>query len=192
MLGLAPVALATVGLQFALFVNALALLGIDAAPAAEGQPSPAKSVGAAASLAGGITLIFASMWFLIGAPLGREGAAVPVQLTFSAITGMYGLLWLGLAIVQMMGWDARPVGNTALISAVIQVIEMIIIAGWGLTLHLTLVEIVLLSYVVVLVGFWAVTHGRLAPRIQGYLLLIGVVTTFYLMFWASGILLPPG
>jgi hypothetical protein len=191
-MGLLPVAVAIVGLQYALFCNALALLGIDAQPADPTSPNPTRSVGAVGSLTGAISLLFGAFWLVIGAPLGREGGVVPVQLTFSATLAIYGLLWLGVAIVQMAGWDARPLGNAALIAFLMTVISMIVIATWGLTLHLILVEVVLLSYLLVLLGFWAVTHGKLSPKVEGAFLLIALVTSFYLLVWGGGILPAPG
>lgn len=188
--GLNPLAFGITGLQFALFGNGFLLLGIDS-DSAPGQPSPAKTVGVAASLIGGIALTFQALWFIVGAPFGREGAAVPVQLTFSAIAAMYAFIWLGAGITQMLGWDLRPIGNIALLCLILQLIEMAVIASWGLTTHLVLVEVVLLSYVLVLAGFWAATHGKVSTRPVGVLCLVAFVLTLYLQFWASGILPTP-
>ncbi|MDR7434830.1 MAG: hypothetical protein QN189_06845 [Armatimonadota bacterium] len=191
-MGLLPVAVAVVGLQYALFCNAWALLGIDAHPLEPTGPPPARSIGAVGSLTGAISLLFGAFWLVIGAPLGREGNVVPMQLTFSVVMAIYGFLWLGVSIVQMAGWDLRPVGNAALIALIMTIIAMIVIGAWGLTLHLILVEVVLLSYLLVLLGFWGVTHGKLAPKVEGVLLLIAMILSFYLMLWASGILPAPG
>lgn len=184
-MGLAPIAIGMVGLQFALFVNAMPLLGVDADVRQAG--SPARTVGAVGSLLGAVALLFMSFWFIVGAPLGKEGIVPQVQLTFSLISGMYGLLWLGVGITQMLGWDARPLGNAALIAAVMQVIAIVVIARWGLNTNLVLIEVVLAIYTAVLLGFWGATHGRFAARGEGGLLLLAVLGTFYLQFWASGI-----
>ncbi|HBY97107.1 MAG: hypothetical protein M5U01_38005 [Ardenticatenaceae bacterium] len=190
---LAPIAIGMVGLQFALFTNGLALLGIDAAPAGEGGLDPAKSIGVAGSWIAAISLLFMSFFLLIGAPFGTEGLAAEVQIMFSAISGMYGFLFLGFGIVQVRGWDLRPVGNAALGAAIMQVIEVIIIAArWGLDLNNIITEIVLLIYVVALVGFWRTTHGELQPRTQGWLLLLAWLGTFYFLFWSGGLLPVPG
>jgi len=189
---LAPITLGMVGLQFGLFANALALMGIDAAPAGEGQPDPGKSVGMAGSLMAAMSLIFMAFWLLIGAPFGTEGAAAEVQIMFSAISGMYGFLFLGFGFVQLKGWDLRPVGNVALCAAILQVIEIIIIATrWGLGLNNILTEIVLIIYVAALVGFWRTTHGKQSPAIQGWLLLLAWLGTFYFMIWSGGLLPAP-
>ena len=127
MIGISPLALGITGLQFALFGNAFMLLGIDSTPL-PGQPSPAKTVGIAARLIGAIGLIFQGLWLVIGAPFGREGAVVATQLTFSAISAMYGFIWLGAAFVQIFGWDLRPLGNIALGCLIMQLFEMAIIA----------------------------------------------------------------
>ena len=120
---LASIATGMVGLQFGLFVNALALLGIDATPAGEGQPDPGKSVGMVGSLIAALSLIFMSFTLVVGAPFGTEGLAAQVQIMFSAISGMYGFLFLGFGFIQLQGWDLRPVGNAALGAAIMQVIE---------------------------------------------------------------------
>jgi hypothetical protein len=189
--GLAPIALGMVGLEFALFGNALALLGVDAQPLTAQGPSPGRAVGVASSLIGALSLIFMAFWLVMGAPLGRDGALVPVQLTFSAISGMYGFLFLAFGVVQVLDWDVRPVGNVALICALMQVIEIFVVVGWGLTTGNLLTLAVLATYTVTLVGFWATTHGKFPPRAQAVLLLLSALGTFYFQFWASGILPGP-
>jgi hypothetical protein len=190
MQGLSPVALGITGLQFALFANALYLLGIDS-DRPEGQSDPAKTVGVAGSLIGALGLLFASAWFVIGAPFGREGQAAAVQLLFTIITGMYGFIWLGAAFAQIFGWDLRPVGNLALLCLIIQVFAMVVLASWGITLNTLLIELVWFSYVLVLAGFWAATHGKISTRLVGYACLLAFVLDFYPHFWASGILPAP-
>lgn len=188
-MGLAPVALGMVGLQFALFVHALWLFGADADEQQAGPPL--RSIGAVGSLLAAVSLLFMALWFLIGAPLGTEGSLPQVQLTFSLVAGIYGLLWLGVAVVEMKGWDMRPLGNAALIGAIMTVVSILVIAGWGLNTHLALVELVLVAYTLVLLGFWGVTHGKFSAKGEAWLLLLAVVGTFYLQFWASGILPAP-
>jgi len=190
---LAPITIGMVGLQFGLFVNALALLGIDAAPAGDGQPDPGKSVGMVGSLIAALSLIFMSFTLILGAPFGTEGLAAQIQIMFSAISGMYGFLFLGFGFVQLRGWDLRPIGNAALGAAILQVIEVIIIAVmWGLNLNNIITEIVLIIYVIALVGFWRTTHGQQSPQIQGWLLLLAWLGTFYFMLWSGGLLPVPG
>lgn len=189
---LAPITIGMVGLQFGLFANAFALLGIDATPAEEGGPNPGQAVGMAGSLIAALSLIFMSFTLLLGAPFGTEGLAAEVQIMFSAISGMYGFLFLGFGVVQVKGWDLRPVGNVALLSAIMQLIEVIIIAArWGLDLNNIITEIVLIIYIVVLVGFWRTTHGKQAPNVQGWLLLLAWLGTFYFMIWSGGLLPAP-
>ncbi len=189
---LPSIAIGMVGLQFGLFVNALALLGVDATPAGEGQPDPGKSVGMVGSLMAALSLIFMSFTLVVGAPFGTEGLPAQIQIMFSAISGMYGFLFLGFGFVQLQGWDLRPVGNAALGAAIMQVIEIIIIAVmWGLSLGNILIEIVLIIYVVALLGFWRTAHGKQSPQIQGWLLLLAWLGTFYYMFWSGGLLPAP-
>jgi hypothetical protein len=60
-----PLAFGLMGFNFAMWLTAFNLLGIGTA-SKEGGPSPTKTVGAAGSLAGAITLLFAAMWFVVG------------------------------------------------------------------------------------------------------------------------------
>lgn len=197
MSSLAPITIGMVGLEFALWANGVQLLGVDAKPATEDGPSPTASVAVAGSAMGAITLLFMSIWLVVAAPLGADGEAAKLGLLFSAIAGMYGLLWLGAAVVQARGWDMRPIGNLALLCLVLQVIEMALLASYqtaaGIpTAHFAFIEIALGLYVLVLAGFWAVTHGRINARPVGLACLLAVVGTLYIMIYGGGLLAPPG
>jgi hypothetical protein len=130
------------------------------------------------------------------APALDGGDQAELGLLFSAISGMYGLLWLGVAVIQARGWDMRPIGNLALLCLGLQVIEMGLLASYrtaaGLsTAHFLLTEAALAGYVLVLAGFWAVTHRRINPRPVGLLCLLAVVGTLYIMVYGGGLLTPP-
>ena len=193
-----PLSLGIMGLALALFANALPLLGIDAAPLKEGGHSPGKTVAVVGSLAGAITLTFFALWFIIKAPFGMEDPIlVRLQTLFASLGGKFGLLWIGVTLAQILGWDLRPVGTMCLLLALIHVIEMIILPSLALPagftiLNIILIEVVFVSYVLVLLGFWAVTHGKIAPKPVGWILLIATVGTLYLQFVASGVVLIPG
>jgi hypothetical protein len=110
---------------------------------------------------------------------------------------MYGLLWLGAAVVQIRGWDMRVIGNLALLCLVLQLVHMALLASYraeaGMsTLHFVLVEAVLASYVLVLYGFWGATHGRLKPRVTGWLCMLASLGTLYILVYGGGLLAPPG
>jgi hypothetical protein len=198
-MALAPITIGMVGLQFALWANGMQLLGVDQEPPQDetDDVSSGRAVAVAGSAMGAVTLLFMSGWLVTAAPLGDEGIAVQLGLLFSAISGMYGLLWLGAAVVQLRGWDMRVIGNLALLCLVLQVIEMGLLASYraeaGLPLaHFILVEAALGSYVLVLYGFWAVTHGRTAAKPVGWLCMLAVVGTLYLMVFGGGLLEPLG
>jgi hypothetical protein len=197
MMSLAPITIGMVGLLFALWANGVQLLGVDAKPATEDGPSPTASVAIAGSAMGAITLLFMSIWLVVAAPLGTEGEAPRLGLLFSAISGMYGLLWLGAAVIQARDWDMRPIGNLALLCLVLQVIEMALLASYrtaaGIpTAHFALIEIALGFYVLVLAGFWAVTHGRIDARPVGFVCMLAVIGTLYIMVYGGGLLDPLG
>lgn len=192
-MALAPIALGMTGLQFSLFVNGLHLSGVDNEPADEDAPAPDKTV-ALASLVAAIALIFMSFWLVIDAPFGTEPPFGAIQLVFSAVSGMYGLLHVIFAGVQYRGLDLRHVGNAALAVGIMQVLFIPIIQQWtgalGAT-NVTLINAVLAIYVVIMVAVWGAVHGRWSVKYAGYSLLVGFVGTFYLQLFASGILPPP-
>ena len=188
-MGLNPLSFGIMGLALALFANALPLLGIAAEPLEEGGHSPTKTTAVIGSLAGAISLTFFALWFIIGAPLGTaDPVLVRLQILFASLGGKFGLLWIGVTIVQIRGWDLRPVGTMCLFIALIHVIEMVILPTLvPVTLNIILIEVVFVSYVLVLLGFWAVIHGKIAPKPVGWILLIATVGTLYIQFIASGV-----
>jgi len=191
-MGLSPLSFGVVGLAMALFGNGLPLLGIDDKPLGEGQPSPTKTVAVVASFAGAVTLTFFALWLIIGAPFGTtDPAAVRTQILFASLGGKFGMLWIGVFIVQIMGWDMRPIGSMCLLLALLHVIEMVILASWGVTTHIAIIEVVFAVYVLVLLGFWALTHGKIGPRPVGWICMIGTLGTLYLQFVAGGVLPTP-
>lgn len=194
MAGLAPISYGMMGLSFALFLNALALFGYDAKPAKEGAPDPSRTIAIIGSLSGAITLFFMPTWFVVGAPFGTTGPAVAVQQLFTITPLMYGLIWLGLAYVQWYGLDVRYIGNSALVCFFYQIIFMGIygyLIGWKFTANDALIEFTLLAYTCALIGFWAVTHGKISAKAQGWILVWAGIMTVYLMLFPGGILPPP-
>lgn len=197
MASLAPVTIGMVGLEFALWANGMQLLGVDAEPADEGSPSPGLAVAVAGSAMGTVTLLFMSLWLVTAAPFGTEGVGAQLGLLFSAISGMYALIWAGAAVVQARGWDMRVIGNIALLCLGLQLIEMGLLAKYKSdaalpNAHFLFLEATLFSYVLVLYGFWAVTHGKIKPKPVGWLCMLAVVGTLYILIWGGGLLTPPG
>lgn len=107
---------------------------------------------------------------------------------------MYGFLHIIFAGVQFFGLDLRHVGNAALAVGIMQALFIPVIQQWSGTLSSTnvlLINLVLAFYIVIIVAVWGAVHGRWNPKYAGYSLLIGFVGTFYLQFFASGILPAP-
>lgn len=195
-MALAPITIGMVGLSFGLWANGLHALGVDAEPATAEGPNPAKAVAVTGSATAAITLLFMSAFLIIGSPLGTQPAAVHVQLLFSAITGMYGLQFVGTTVVQVLDWDARIVGNIALLGAILQVPEMALLAhyahpaGFSDT-HLVLQELVLLAFTISGMAIWAGTHGKISSRLVGTAVMFSFVGTLYFLFFSGGLLTPP-
>jgi hypothetical protein len=193
---LPPITIGMVGLSFALWANALFLMGVDAEPATVGAPSPVKAVAAVGSTIGAITLTFMSLFLVIAAPLGSDATSAKVQLLFSAISGMYGLQFLGLAIVQFKDFDLRVFGNIALLGVPLQILEMILLASYAndagmSTTHLLAQEAVLLSFTALGLGIWLGTHGKIALRYVGMLALVALLGTWYFLFVSGGLVAAP-
>lgn len=195
-MALAPVTIGMVGLSFGLWANGLQALGVDAEPATEGGPSPTNAVAVAGSAIAAITLLFMSSFLVIASPLGTLPAPVHVQLLFSAITGMYGLQFVGTTVVQVLDWDVRIVGNMALLGAILQVPMMALLAhyahaaGFSDT-HLVLQELVLLAFTLSGLAIWAGTHGKISSRLVGTAVMFSFLGTLYFLFFSGGLLTPP-
>jgi uncharacterized membrane protein len=195
-MALSPVTLGMVGLAFALWGNALAKFGMDTKPRDDTAPDPSKTVAAAASLVGTITLLFTSVFLVIAAPLGNDPTAVQLQLLFSAVTGMYGLQFLATSIVQFKGYDPRPLGNFALLTVPIQIVEMVLLAkfasaaGMSVT-HIVAQEVTLGAFALAGFAMWAGTHGWITGKVVGSTILAAFAGTLYFMFFAGGLIPAP-
>jgi hypothetical protein len=184
--GLTPLTFAMVGLVFALYVNGANLLGLF--PEKEGYMGTTPAVAIAGSLMGAITLLFDAIWFVTGSPFGTARVSATAQLVFGAIAGMYGLLWLAAGVIQLKGWDLRPVGQMCIACIVFQVLEILIIATWRpFTNNLLGIEIALALFLPVLVGFYLLTHGRTGPRWVGWACMAAAVGSLWLAFVPTGI-----
>jgi hypothetical protein len=194
-MALAPITFGMVGLSFALWGNALANFGVDADAPAD-APAPAKSVAVCASLIGAITLLFMSVHLVVAAPLGTQGPVVQVQLLFSAITAMYGLQFLATTVVQLKGYDPRPLGNFALLTVPIQIVEIALLGHYGRLAgmsgtHLVLQQVVLAAFALAGLAIWAGTHGRVSGKVVGSTIMLAFVGTLYFMFVDGGLINPP-
>lgn len=190
--GLSPVSFGVVGLAVALYANGVHLLGAHPGEDGGEDVSAGKTVAIVASAAGAVSLLFFTFWFVIGAPLGTEDPQlVKIQLLFATLGGKFGLFWIGVATAQVFGWSFKPIGTMCLFLAVMHVIEMIILASWGLTLHILIIEAVFAIYVLVLLGFWALPYGRASARSVGAISVIGGFATLYLVYVAGGIVPTP-
>jgi len=195
-MSLPPITIGMVGLAFALWGNALQNLGVDSEPVHADGPNPAKSVAVASSLIGAITLLFTSVFLIVAAPLGTAPVEIKLQLLFSAITGMYGLQFLATTIVQLNGWDPRPLGNFALLTVPLQIAEMVLLAvyskaGGISTTHVIVQEVTFAAFVLAGVAIWFGTHGKLHPRLVGCSIMLAFVGTLYFLFFSGGLIEPP-
>lgn len=186
-----PMALAMTGFGFGLWLNGCYLLG-NSRPAKGTKSSPAKTVGIVGSLPAALTMTFASIWFIVGTPFGgRE--AWELHALFSSITGLYGLLWIGMFAVQVFDFDWQPIAHLCLLAALIQAIEIFaafhILGTTGI--HIWITNGVLASYVVWLLLFAGMLYGKISARIVGWWSIVAVIGTLYLLFVGGGIFRHP-
>jgi hypothetical protein len=163
-----PMAFAMTGFGFALWLNACYLLGIGA-PVKVESTAYVKTVGIAGSLVGAISLTFAAMWFVVGEPFGGREAAT-LHALFSSITGLYGLLWIGMFAVQVFNLDWQPIANLFLLAAFMQAVEIVAVfrvLGMA-SVHVWITNAALAAYIVWLVLYARMLHGRVAARTVGW------------------------
>jgi hypothetical protein len=186
-----PMAFAMTGMGFALWLNGCYLLGLGTTPKA-GSAAPAKTVGVAGSLAGFIGLMFAAIWFVVGEPFGGREAA-RLHALFSGITGMYGLLWMGVFAAQVFDLDWRPIANVFLLAALIQAVEIVAMFRLFGTAspHIWFTNAAFAVYVVWLVAYARTIYGRLTPRATGWWSVVALAGTLYLLFFGGGLFRHP-
>jgi hypothetical protein len=151
-----------------------------------------KTVALVGSIGGAVSLLFFTIWLIVGAPFGNEDPdAVRTQLLFASLGGKFALLWIGVTMAQVRGWSLKPIGTMCALLAVMHMIEMGILASWGVTLHIALMEVVFGIYVLVLIGFFLLPYGRIGVRPVGAISVIASIATLYLVYVAGGILPTP-
>jgi len=186
-----PFAFAMTGMAFALWLNACHLLGIGA-PAKAASPAAARTVGIAGSLTGAISLTFAAIWFVVGEPFGGRELST-LHALFSSITGLYGLLWIGVFAVQVFDLDWHPIANLFLLAALMQAIEIIgVFRVLGMaSVHVWITNVVLAIYIVWLLMYSRMLYGKFAARTVGWWSMLAVIGTLYLQFFGGGIFRHP-
>lgn len=185
-MGLSPVSFGVVGLAVAFLANGMQLLGAHGK--GEEAISSGKTVAVVGSIAAAISLLFFTVWYIVGAPFGNTDAhLVSVQLLFATLGGKFGLLWIGVAAAQLKGWSFKPIGTMCAFLSVMHIIEMAILAKWGLNLTSGLLEVVFAIYLPVLWGFALLPYGKFSARLLGWICLIAAFATLYTVYVPSGI-----
>jgi hypothetical protein len=189
--GLSPVSFGVLGLAMALFANGVHLLGAHSSPddTDEETASAGKTVALVASAASAISLFFFTIWLIVGVPFGAEDpTTVKIQILYASLGGKFAFLWIGVAFAQVFGWSFKPIGTMCAFLAMLHAMEMGMLASFGTSLHIALIEVVFFIYILVLIGFWLLPYGRISARKVGAISVIAAFATLYLEYVAGGIL----
>jgi hypothetical protein len=151
----------------ALWVISNYFLGWGAKPA-DGGPDPLRTVGFVALTAGLVDLVEAV--YLVAArpaPLGDQAVVL------GGLIGFYGLFFTVVGVAAILELDLRPVGNLAVVVAIVPLFWWPFFAGgW-------LFRSILVVWFIAFLAVTATVYGRIPPRILGAVLLVTAVYTFF-------------
>lgn len=177
---LAPMLWGVTGLNFGLLLYALFLIGYDSKPTAEGQPPIIRALGGTGGISAAIALTTAAWMYFTTDPFHDTFASPFVGTTLA----IYGFLWIGITIVSWFGLDLRWVGNMALVTFIVQVVNLpIFLIKFGTAPLIISIFIGLVAFLPLLAGLWAATHGKLSLKSEGYIILgVFVITVVFLLY----------
>jgi AmiS/UreI family transporter len=162
-----PISVVFVITGLAVFVIALAFLGVGA-EATEDGPNPLVTVGWLALAAGAVDLVEAIYILAVRpTPLG-DPASVPL----AGLVTFYGTFFLVLGISLVKGLDLRPVANLSIAVAIVPLFWWEFFAGgW-------MFRSILVVWAIVFLAVTATVYGKLGGKVLGGLLMVTSLYTF--------------
>jgi hypothetical protein len=162
-----PITIVFVVTGLAVFVNALAFLGVGA-DAKEDGPSPLVTVGWITLVAGIVDLVEAAYILAVRPePIG-DPASVPL----AGLVTFYGTFFVALGIALVKGLDLRPIANLAVAVAIVP------LAWWPFFAGGWMFRSILVVWVFAFLGVTATVYGRLPGRALGGTLMVTSLYTF--------------
>jgi len=162
-----PITIVFVITGLAVFVNALAFLGVGA-DQKEGSPSPLVTVGWI-TLAAGIVDLLEAVYILAvrPTPLG-DPASVPL----AGLVTFYGTFFVALGVALVKGLDLRPVANLAIAVAIVPLFWWQFFAGgW-------MFRSILVVWVVAFLAVAGTVYGKVPGKALGGVLMVTSLYTF--------------
>jgi hypothetical protein len=182
-------ALASVAFSIAAFSVAAILSGLSLLDKEKGEGSN-KTLGVINMMVG-ISIFISSLLLFLTVPFGTSSVATSVQLMFSVLQVFFAFVWISFGLALLFSWDMKFIGSLALTLFVYNVITFIALPTlWPeafTALGMVIVEITLFSYLLDETGFWAVTHGKMTAKPQGYFLIASGILSILLSLIPGGI-----
>jgi hypothetical protein len=180
-----PITFAFVGLAIGLWIEGMLFMG--AYPEQEGGAPVTPGVAYSGFLLAGMTMLFGALWLILSSRVEEALGLNQTFLLLTGIMGMYGVILLIAGIVQRNGWDLRPVGQMALAGFILQLFMtpalITALGGFGAAIG---VSISLIIYMVLLLGFFLVTNGKLGLRPVGILCLLAALASGWIALGFTG------
>jgi len=164
-----PITVVFVITGIAVWLNGLYFLGIGAKPK-EGGPDPLLTVGWVTLVAGVVDLVNA-VW-IIQKLFGTDASDTGVRL--AGLITFYGIFFVALGASIVRGLDLRPVGNLAVVVAIVPLF------WWSFFDGSWMFQSILVVWVASFLGVTALTYGRVKAEIAGVLLVGTSLYTFLL------------
>jgi hypothetical protein len=158
-----PITVVFVVSGLAVWLNGMAFLGIGA-KGAEGGPSPLKTVGWVTMFAGIVDSVQAAV--IIATKPGAAGIPLGGIVTF------YGAFLFALGVTLIKDLDLKPVGNMAVLVAIVPLFWWNFFAGsWML-------HSILIVWLIAFLAVAGTTYGKLPGKVLGVILTITSLYTF--------------
>jgi len=152
----------------AVFVQAMFFLGIGS-DTQEGQKSPIIPAGWIA-LTAGIADLAVALYVTVARPIEADPSLI-----LSGLLSIYGLFFVALGIVEILGLDLRVIGNLAIPTGIVPLFWLSFFSG-SVTVQAHLVW-----WLIAFLSITLTTYGKMKPKVLGVILMITSIV-FFLAF----------
>ncbi|MGH8929293.1 MAG: hypothetical protein ACRDZO_01310 [Egibacteraceae bacterium] len=186
MVPLNPITIAFVGLFLGLWIEGMAFMG--AYPEQEGGAPVSPTLASGGFLLAGFSMLFGSLWLILSTRTEAALGLDQIPLLLTGTMGMYAVILLVAGVAQLNGWDLRPVGQMAIAGAILQLFmtPALVLALGAAALPTTGVTIALVIYIVLLLGFFLLTNGKLGLKPVGLVCLLASLASLWVAIGFTG------